>query len=284
MEMKRIFLFVTVALVSFTAAAQKTTSGKPVYDYSAYEKKEIGKDGVTMPYRILMPENMKRGAKYPLFLVMHGMGLRGTDNARQLARGAHLFVEPENRVKYPCIALYPQTPQTSAFVESADKQASAQRWSHLLDEGSTMTLELSDYGKLVMNIINGLIGQGIVDTNRIYIAGSSMGGYSTYTFLAAYPDLFAAAAPMAGGLDLRTVDRWAGKVPIWIFHGSEDPAVSVEFSRRVVARLKENGVTDYRYSEYSGMAHGIWDRSFAEPDFLEWFFSHSKTGTKTTLR
>jgi len=251
---------------------------KPKYDYSAYEKKQIGKDGVTMPYRILMPENMAKGAKYPLFLVMHGMGLRGTDNEQQLARGAYLFIQPENRVKYPCIALYPQAPSTGAFVQSSDgEQASASQWKTMLDEGSTKTLVLSEYGNLVMDIINDLIKQGIVDTDRIYIAGSSMGGYSTYGFLAAYPDMFAAAAPMAGGLDLRTIDKWAGKVPIWIFHGGADPAVPLEFSHRVVARLKELGVTNYRYTEYPGMGHGIWDMCFAEPDFLEWFFSKSKT-------
>ena len=285
--MKKILILAVAALISLPAAAQKAKpennpEPKKKYDYSAYQKKEISKDGVTMPYRILMPENMKKGAKYPLFLVMHGMGLRGTDNERQLDRGAYLLIQPENRAKYPCIALYPQAPKTSAFVETAvDGQASAQSWSHLLDEGSTQTLVLSDYGKLVMDIINDLIKQGVVDTDRIYVCGSSMGGYATYTFIAAYPDMFAAAGPMAGGLDLRTVDKWAGKVPIWIFHGSDDPGVSVEFSRRVVARLKELGVTNYRYSEYEGMVHNIWNRCFAEPDFMEWFFSKSKADSKT---
>ena len=277
--MKKSLMIAMAALISLPAAAQNAQNakpGKPKYDYSAFEKKEISKEGITMPYRILMPEKMQKGKRYPLFLVMHGMGLRGTDNERQLERGAHLFILPENRVKYPCIALYPQAPLTGAFVQTEEGgRASAKNWKQLLD--GTVTLGLSEYGKLVMELVNGLIKEGIVDTDRIYVAGSSMGGYSTYAFIATYPDLFAAAGPMAGGLDLRTIDKWAGKIPVWIFHGTEDTAVSIEFSHRTVARLKELGVTDYRYSEYPGMGHGIWDRCFAEPDFLAWFFSKTLT-------
>lgn len=45
--------------------------------------------------------------------------------------------------------------------------------------------------------IDDLVSKGLVDPNRIYMAGFSMGSAYTNTFLTTYPDLLAAAAPMS---------------------------------------------------------------------------------------
>ena len=270
--MKRLILTSIAAAISLTASAQ---------DFSLFQAKEYQKDGYTLPYRILYPENMKQGEKYPLFLFLHGMGKRGTDNKAQLDRGGALFLKPENRKQYPCIALYPQAPKTGAFVEivDGDKVVASGGFAKLAKEQGdkgTLCVRLSPYGAMVMDVLNQLIASGIVDTDRIYISGSSMGGFSTYHFITQFPDLFAAAAPIAGGTDISKISNWAGKVPIWIFHGDKDPAVPVEGDRAVVAKLKEMGVTNYRYTEYPGVGHNSWDNAFAEPDYLQWFFSHRR--------
>ena len=281
--MKKIVIAALAAILCLPLAAQKQNKQKQAEaqpDFSLFEKKEYDKDGYKLPYRILWPENMKKGEKYPLFLFLHGMGKRGTENERQLDRGAPLFLDPANRKKYPCIALYPQAPKTSAFVEVVDSKgevASGGFGRMSKDKEGGMTVNLSPYGNMVYDLIEQLIKQGVVDTDRIYVSGSSMGGFSTYTFLAKYPDLWAAACPMAGGTDLRTVKNWAGKVPVWIVHGDQDPVVSPDNDRKVVEMLKQMGVTNYRYSEYKGVKHDSWDNAFAEPDYLEWFFSKSKS-------
>ena len=56
-----------------------------------------------------------------------------------------------------------------------------------------------------------------------------MGGYGTFDALERYPKLFAAAVPVCGGGDLSKASSIA-HIPIWIFHGAEDPAVNVAFS------------------------------------------------------
>ena len=281
--------------LSCTANAAPKSKSKPPTDFSPFESRQYQKDGLTLPYRILYPEAMQTPAppgqppqKYPLFLFLHGMGKRGTDNTAQLDRGGELFLTPANRKQYPCIALYPQAPQTSAFVEiiDADGQVIATGGFAQLakvtgassSQAKAPTARLSPYGNMVMDVLNQLIASGIVDTNRIYIAGSSMGGFSTYAFITQYPDLFAAAAPMAGAADISKMSAWAGKVPIWIFHGGADPTVPVEGDRAVFAKLKEMGVdpSTYKYTEYPGVGHPSWDKAFAEPDFLKWFFEHKK--------
>jgi len=264
-----------------TAGAGKGSS----VDLSPFLVKEYKKDGLTLPYRILYPENMQKGGKYPLFLFLHGMGKRGTDNVQQLDRGGELFLTPENRTAYPCVALYPQAPKTSAFVEivgEGNVVATSGFTKFVQEQGnkSKLSVRISPYGQMVLDVVNQLIASGIIDTNRIYISGSSMGGFSTYQFITQYPELFAAAAPIAGATDLSTMSAWAGKVPIWIFHGADDPTVPVSGDRAVVAKLKEMGVTNFKYTEYPKTGHDSWTQAFAEPDYLKWFFSHSKKTAK----
>ena len=254
-------------------------------DLSLFEVREASDGNITMPYRILFPENTKKGEKYPLFLFLHGNGMRGTDNESQLKRGGFLFVDSQNRKNYPCIALYPQAPVTGAFDgywAQVNGEAIYGNRTELIQKYGEENVKscLSPYGLLTYDIIQQLIKQNIVDTDRIYISGSSMGGITTYVFLSEYPDMFAAAGPICGRADLGDISKWAGKVPVWIFHGDEDDLISVETARDVVEKLKELGATNYKYSEYKGVKHGSWTNAFAEPDYLNWFFSQSKTKNK----
>ena len=266
---------------TLTAALLLFCAGTQAQDFSLYERGERVKGEHTLPYRILYPENQQAGKKYPLFLFLHGMGKRGTDNSSQLERGADLFLKPGNRQQYPCIVLYPQAPKTSAFVllryGNRRTDGGFSEWSKNLDaeKFADATTETTPYGEMVLDLVRELIDRGIVDTDRIYIAGASMGAYSTYHFIASYPEMFAAAAPMGGGTDLRLIPRWAGKVPVWIVHGDADDIVLPENDRRVARELDRLGVA-YRWSEYPGVRHNCWDRAFSEADFLPWFFSHSR--------
>lgn len=250
-------------------------------DFSLFESQEYVKDDHTLLYRILFPENMEEGKKYPLFIYLHGMGAGGKDNEKQLHRGAYLFLKPENRVKYPCIALYPQVPFGRAFIhiEKNGKTMLINGLSRFSEEEfnrNKLGMSLSLYGDMVYELIQQLIERGIVDTKRIYISGSSMGAFSAFEFIAEYPDMFAAANPMSGGTALSSIDRWAGKVPVWIIHGEKDPIIPVASSRIIVDELKRQGVTSYRYTEYDDVRHQSWEKAFEEPDYLEWFFSKSR--------
>lgn len=257
-------------------------------DFSLFKKlefrKEFSKSGLSqefiLPYRLLEPEQLNTEKKYPLFIFLHGMGKRGTDNEIQLERGAQLFLKNENRKKYPCYALYPQAPKTSAFVEIIDSNGKKFNggFSKIgsFEDAKKMKVVLSPYGQMVYELIQQLISTGKIDTNRIYISGSSMGGFSTYTFISLYPDLFAAAAPICGGTPPDMINSWAGKVPIWIFHGDADSIVPVQASRLVVEKLNALGIKNFKYSEYPGIEHNSWVNAFSEPDYIKWFFQHKK--------
>lgn len=68
----------------------------------------------------------------------------------------------------------------------------------------------------------------------------------------------------------RTVANVIGPTPVWVFHGAKDEAVPVEFSRKIVAAIKQTGNLNIKYTEYENDGHLIFGKSFSEPGFLEW--------------
>ena len=95
----------------------------PVFSHAdEYEARTFaGADGTQLGYRLLKPKDFDAAKKYPLVLVLHGAGERGTDNAAQLKYGAPLFLKQEIRDKYPCFVAVPQCPpdQTWSCGEAA---------------------------------------------------------------------------------------------------------------------------------------------------------------------
>lgn len=234
-----------------------------------YMKKQfVGQDASVLPYRILFPDGYDKTRKYPLILVLHGAGERGSDNEKQLIHGAKLFIDSLARKRYPAIVVFPQCPEESY-------------WSSVSIDREKLPLQLTfDYTQPVTTPLNNAIAlvrqlamdEG-VDTGRIYITGLSMGGMGIFEAVHRFPDMFAAALPICGGGD--TVHYKKVNLPFWIFHGGDDAVVDVRYSRAMVDRLKQLKVK-VRYSEYPGVNHNSWDNAFAEPDFLKWMFSNRK--------
>jgi len=114
----------------------------------------------------------------------------------------------------------------------------------------------------VLRVIEHVCADYNIDRERIMLTGQSMGGGGTWHLATRYPGRFAAIAPVYGPAD-RSVSRrpredeppWAAfardagsplraaeslrNIPVYVYHGVKDPTVSVEHSRRMVARLKE---------------------------------------------
>ena len=82
-------------------------------------QQEYGRDifvsskGDSLPYRMIHPESVKPGEKYPLVLFLHGAGERGNDNEKQLTHGGQMFLNPVNQEKYP--AFHPNGNRNGSF-------------------------------------------------------------------------------------------------------------------------------------------------------------------------
>lgn len=234
-----------------------------------YQKKEFSSTaGTQLPYRILFPENYDQTKKYPLILVLHGAGERGSDNEKQLVHGSELFLDSVVRKKYPAIVVFPQCPEESYW---SSVTIDREKLPLALDFNYTqpITAPLND----AISLVQSLKQTEGVNEKRIYITGLSMGGMGTFEAVHRFPDMFASALPICGGGDTARYKKV--KTPFWVFHGTDDAVVNVQYSRSMVERLKDLKVK-VKYTEYPGVNHNSWDSAFAEPDFLKWMFKNKK--------
>lgn len=241
-------------------------------DNSVYEKKELIRGNDTLRYRILYPQDYNPAKKYPLILLLHGAGERGSDNQAQLLHGSGLFTNPANRQQYPAIVVFPQCPRND-FWARIDRDPSRKDSLNGLYFPSDRPVGPS-LG-LVSQLLDSLAGTPSVNTRKIYVGGLSMGGMGSFEILWRKPGFFAAAFPICGGGDPAKVTVYARKFPIWVFHGDQDNVVLPANSRLMVGALKAAGAK-VKYSEYPGVGHNSWDNAFKEPDLLEWLLKQKK--------
>lgn len=239
--------------------------------FSAFEKRTFIRNGDTLLYRILLPLNYPKGKKYPVILFLHGSGERGNDNTAQLVHGGSLFMDSTVRQKYPAIVVFPQCPSGTSWVGYKAKQDSTGKRMLALEEGTPIQRSL----ELTKLLMDSLAGSKRVNKHRLYVGGLSMGGFGTFDLLQRYPSYFAAAFPICGGGRPEDATKYAKQLPLWIFHGGADDVVNPDWSRNIVAALKQAGV-NVKYTEYPGVKHNSWDNAFAEPDLLPWLMAQSR--------
>ncbi|HVZ55678.1 MAG TPA: prolyl oligopeptidase family serine peptidase [Chitinophagaceae bacterium] len=225
------------------------------FSYNKYIEK-----GDTLNYRMLFPD-ANRDRKYPLVIFLHGAGERGNDNEAQLKWGVQNFATDQNMVLHPAIVVAPQCPENMT-------------WSNFSREKNPLDQRLQSQPSRPMQLVLGLLQQLIktlpVDTNRIYITGLSMGGFGTFDAIERFPRLFAAAVPVCGGGDLSLAPSIA-QLPVWIFHGSEDPVVTPSFSIEMAQALMKAGAHP-GLTSYPETGHFSWLAAYRDPQMMEWLF------------
>ena len=132
--------------------------------------------------------------------------------------------------------------------------------------------ELSE--KDVMTVLDMMRKEFNVDERRIYIMGHSMGGSGTLYLASKYPQIWAAAAPIAppgaGGPGVAE-SLGMSKLPTFVVQGDADTAVPVAGTRAFIDRLKAQNAV-YEYLEIPGATHNI----TGIPEIYKFFEKHSK--------
>jgi predicted peptidase len=215
-----------------------------------------------MPYRLLLPIDYDPAKTYPLILNLHGRAGIGDDNLSQLRSWSRVFTTDAWRKKYPCIMMAPQSWDSwSAFNEMNPKLSEKEinelspAWQERFNAGRYSSDEVST-GSLTMAflLVDQIARNYKADPKRIYVLGHSMGGYGSWNAIWTDPDRFAAAIPSAGGL-LPWKDRSRFKdVPIWAFHGTEDPAVSFTYTQEIFDALK-SAKGNMKFTALGGVKH-----------------------------
>ena len=224
----------------------------------------VSQSGDSLLYQQLQPQSIDTDTKYPLVLFLHGAGERGNDNEAQLQHGAKMFTNPVNQEKHPTFAFFPQCPANSYW-------APVNRGGTKDDSFFPYTAPMPTTLQSVKELLDTFIANNPIDLNRIYIMGLSMGGMGTFEMVCRFPDLFAAAIPICGGVNIQRLKEIESSTTFRIFHGDADAVVPVAFSRDAYTTLKAKDI-DVQYIEFPGINHDSWTPAFNRDDFMEWLF------------
>jgi predicted peptidase len=215
--------------------------------------KGVSKQGLN--YQLWGNPKLDGTKRYPIVIWLHGSGQSGTDNESQLGGAPKIWTTEDNQAGSPCFLLAPQCP-------SADIGWKNQVADNLLALIADLTEHLP------------------IDPNRLYLTGSSMGGFGTFSIAAKYPQVFAACVPLCGGGDVKNAEILK-QTPFWVFHGDKDDMVPVERSRAIVAAVKQAGGELMKYTELEGAGHGITGIVYPRTDLHEWLFQQQKRPLST---
>ena len=101
-----------------------------------------------------------------------------------------------------------------------------------------------------------------------------MGGFGAFDAIERYPHLFAAAMPVCGGGDASKASTIA-HIPIWNFHGMEDPAVNVNYSIAMMQALVKAGAhPGFTFLPETG--HFSWIAAYKDKLAIDWLFRQHK--------
>ena len=189
--MKKLTILLLCGLFWLTASA--VTLAAPVSE-------TLKSGGDLRNYWLVRPEGLEKTKPAPLLMVLHGSAGSGEDMMTVTRRGFERLADKEKFV-----VVYPD--------------ALERRWN---DQGGTV----DDVGFLLA-IVDKLVADGLVDKNRIYVAGISNGGMIAQRLACEQADRIAGIATVAGGLPepLQATCKPARALPVLVIHGTEDPIV-----------------------------------------------------------
>ena len=224
-------------------------------------------NGESLPYCMYIPESYSEDYAYPLLLFLHGAGCRGADeeNGSQVEEGVQGLFVPSKTPTYDAIAVFPLCDSEARWVET-----DWEKGNYSVDD-----VEISRNMVAVVELLDYIIENYSINTNRQYVTGLSMGGYGTWDLIMRYPDRFAAAAPLCGAGDPSKAEELKD-LPIWAFHDIDDDAVPVSGTQNMVSAIKAAGGEKILYTESQGFGHRIWDGVYNDPEFQTWLFSQRK--------
>lgn len=249
-------------------------TGLEVVDFDADNKfageaefvAKTAKDGdFSLNYRLYEPIH-EEGEKLPLLLFLHGAGERGTDNYSQITYTGFGELLSNGSELLDALIIAPQCAPNNMWV-NFDADVNALSATYSVDE-MPISQSLTAAHKLIKYYYN----LGMVDTDRIYVMGMSMGGYGTWDSIMRYPDLFAAAVPICGGVDPTKAESLKD-MPIKTFHGTLDPIIPVNGTRTMVQAIKDAGGTKIEYTEYEQGYHDVWNQAMSSSGLAEWMMS-----------
>lgn len=206
---------------------------------------------VKLDYLLYLPRDYDKDQdkKWPLIVFLHGSGESGSDVEMVKKHGPPKLLAGDTDLPVKnFVVVSPQCP-------AAKRGWNVDHLNMLLDD---------------------VLAKYRIDQDRVYLTGLSMGGFGTWSWAERDADRFAAIAPMCGGGDPARARRLKS-MPIWVFHGEQDPVVPIRSSEMMVEAVQKAGNNDVKFTRYPDAGHDCWTRSYDNAELYEWFLQHKRT-------
>jgi predicted peptidase len=182
----------------------------------------------------------------PIIFLLHGAGERGDGGDRLwMVDGIYGFSKNFPNKDYPCLIVMPQCPSASFWVAQIQN---------------------------IKSFIEAVQQEYKADVKKTYLTGLSMGGFGTWFTSMAYPELFAAIAPICGG----GMPWNAGilTMPVWAFHGALDEVVFPSETLDMVRSLKRSAKQEVKLTMFPNDGHNAWDSAYTD-ELFDWLLAQS---------
>ena len=216
-------------------------------DHSAKNYKQDNRYN-RMNYLIYYPDNLNLQEKHPLVIYLHGYGEFGRD-IRNTLKGSSAFA---NNMKYGRF-------QQEAIFLAPQCYAGNYKWTTCFND--------------LKGLIDMVIKDYNVDTNRISMTGHSLGGQAVFDFIATYPGLLAAAAPLSPSYPWNHDYTKMKDMKIAVFIGTEEGLYKTD--QPEIEFLQKNGV-NLKFYPLQGITHSSQKALFNGTKIIDWLIIQSR--------
>jgi|GEM_PF-1055295 len=233
------------------------------------EKKFTGQvvDGYTIYLPRSYDENSKR---YPVLMCLQGGGSVGGEVSK-VEKGLHILLHKSHD---------PRT-DLNAFLQDSFIYVSPH-----IKKG-----EFYDHATAMKEIVDEVLSKYRADNSKVYLSGISRGGSGVWGLASRIPNVFAAVAPLAGGVRGIEDEALLASVPMWVAHNKGDGAMKFEPVSRVVGELEELSTPFHRVASDKELTpsdlkhtkvfvvgesndHDAWSGAYNNVDFYKWLLKH----------
>ncbi len=197
-------------------------------------------------YIIDYPENFDKNKTYPVMFYIHGYGI--------VNKGLDYLIEK-------CPVRRERLPEGSDFIIVAP-QCKRQTWIEIFES--------------LVAFIKDIIALPFINDKKVYLSGSSMGGYTSWMLVQTNKQLFTAAVICCGGGNYWAASRNSfNGIPIKAVHGANDTTVLPRESEILAKNINYYGGS-VELIIHGDLSHDVWTRTFTDINTYNWLNSFSK--------
>ena len=208
-------------------------------------------------FRLLLPDKIRSGKKYPLVVWFHGKGESGEDNTRQLAhvQSTIEFLAGKNKLDFFLLAT--QCPEDNPYWDgSVSQEGKGDAPITILDE-----------------ILDAVCEEYPIDQKKLCIYGHCSGGNAAWQFADRYPNRFAAMIVCSSSPGTARAESFRNTV-IWAFNNKDDTPPTFEQTGRLLDEINELGGIAMMTLRKTG-GHDSWTNALSKEKVVAWMLTQS---------